>query len=147
MATLHPARLVKTTVAVYVAALFATAPFTGTGTLDAAPSAGNDAAVAHTSYLPAGVEVDVITFSVPVAAYDVAAHLPPTARVVSLVGIGADGGSAGITVPDGLPLAGALAALGPDVAAIPVTSVAIARDEVARVAIETAFAGRIAPSA
>jgi hypothetical protein len=31
MAALRPARLVKTTVAVYVAALFATAPFTGAG--------------------------------------------------------------------------------------------------------------------
>lgn len=127
MAALHPARIVKTTLAVYVAALFATAPFTGTGSVEAAPPAGNDAAAAHLSYLPTGVQVDVITFATPVAAYDVAAQLPPNARVVSLVGIGPDGGSAGVSVPDGLPLAGALAALGPEVAALPVISVAVAR--------------------
>jgi hypothetical protein len=127
MAALHPARIIKTTVAVYVAALFATAPFTGTGPLEAAPAPGDVAAAAHLSYLPAGVEVDVVTFATPVPAYDVAAQLPPNARVVSMVGIGPDGGSAGVTVPDGLPLAGALAALGPEVASIPVTSVAIAR--------------------
>lgn len=127
MTALRPARIVKTTLAVYVAALFATAPFTGTGSLEAAPPAGNDAAAAHMSYLPAGVAVDVITFATPVAAYDVAAQLPPNARVVSMVGIAPDGGSAGVTIPDGLPLAGALAALGPEVSAIPVTSVAIAR--------------------
>lgn len=126
MAALHPARILKTTVAVYVAALFATAPFTGTGPLEAAPAPAEAAASAHLSYLP-GVEVDVITFATPVAAYDVAAQLPPNARVVSMVGIGPDGGSAGVTIPDGLPLAGALAALGPEVASIPVTSVAIAR--------------------
>jgi hypothetical protein len=126
MAAQHPARIIKTTVAVYVAALFATAPFTGTGSLEAAPAPG-DAAAAHLSYLPAGVEVDVITFTTPVAAYNVAAQLPPNARVVSMVGIGPDGGSAGVTIPDGLPLAGALAALGPEVSSIPVTSVAIAR--------------------
>jgi hypothetical protein len=130
MAALHPARIVKTTVAVYVAALFATAPFTGTGPLEAAPPAAADAA-AHMTYAPAGVEVDIITFAAPISAYDVAAHVPPGARVVSLVGVAADGGSAGITVPDGLPLAGALAALGPEVASLPVTSVAVARDGVA----------------
>lgn len=127
MAALHPARIVTTTLAVYVAALFATAPFTGTGSVEAAPPAGSEAAAPHLSYLPTGLEVDVTTFATPVAAYDVAAQLPPNARVVSLVGIGPDGGSAGVTVPDGLPPAGAPAALGREVAALPVTSVAIAR--------------------
>lgn len=147
MAALRPARIVTTTVAVYVAALFATAPFTGAGSPEAAAPAGDAAAsAAHMPSLPAGVEVDVITFDVPLAASQLAAGLPASARVVSLVGLAPDGGSAGVTVPDGLSLTSALALLGPDVAALPVTSVAIARDDVARAAMETAFAGHVAPT-
>jgi hypothetical protein len=97
--------------------------------------------MAHT---PPGVQVDVISFAAPVSAYELAAVLPPQARALSLVGPAPDGGTAGITVPDGLPLAGALAALGPGAAAIPVASIAIAHDDVAREAIRTAFAGRLA---
>jgi hypothetical protein len=148
MAAPRPARLVKTTVAVYVAALFATAPFTGGGSTEPSPAAAADPWTGiHMTHVPAGVQADVISFAVPVSAYELAAALPSGARVLSLVGPTPDGGTAGVTVPDGLPLAGALAALGPDVAATPVASIAIAHDDAAREAIRAAFAGRLAPGA
>jgi len=166
MAALRPARIVKTTLAVYVAAVFATAPFTGSGPMSAGTPAdiGKGSALfpfggaqgaspsdpwaeVHALHAPADVELDVVDLSSPMTAGEVAAAMPLQVRVISMVGRAADGGAAGITVPDGVPVATALALLGPQVAATPVQSIAIARDEVGLVAVTAAFAGRLTPTA
>jgi hypothetical protein len=165
MAALPPARIVKTTLVVYVAALFATAPFTGSVPMSAGTPAdrGKGFAVfpydgaqgapasdrwagAHSLHAPAGVELDVVDLSSPMTAGEVAAAMPLQVRVISMVGHAADGSAAGMTVPDGVPVATAVAMLGPQVAATPVQSIAIARDGVGLAAVTAAFAGRLAPT-